>query len=73
MDSVFWYGTNNGLVRKDLKNGTTRRFVNEPGNPNSLSNNVVFKILKDKQGDFWIGTGSGLNHFNLKTGKFTRY
>ena len=49
-DSVFWYGTESGLVRKDLKNSTTRRFLNEPRNPNSLSNDMVFAILKDKQG-----------------------
>ena len=71
--SVFWYGTNSGLVRKDLKNGTNRRFVNEPGNTYSLSNNMVTEILKDRQGNFWIGTRSGLNNFNLKTGNFTRY
>ena len=52
--SVCWYGTASGLVRKDFNNGTIRRYVNEPGNPNSLSNNTVLSILKDKQGDFWI-------------------
>ena len=72
-DSVFWYGTFNGLIRKDLKNGTTRRFVNEPGNNNSLSSNVVNKILKDKHGNFWIGTINGLNQYNFKTETFTRY
>ena len=71
--SVCWYGTASGLVRKDFNNGTIRRYVNEPANPNSLSNNTVFSILKDKLGDFWIGTNNGLNHFDLKTKKFTRY
>jgi signal transduction histidine kinase/ligand-binding sensor domain-containing protein len=72
-DSVCWYGTRKGLVRKDVKNGNTRKFVHNPGDPNSISNNVVNTIIKDKQGDFWIGTEDGLNHLNLKTGKFTRY
>ncbi len=72
-DSVFWYGTNSGLIRKDFKNGITRRFVNVPGNKNSLSNNAVTEILKDKQGNFWIGTANGLNQYNFKTGSFTRY
>ena len=71
--SVCWYGTVSGLLRKDYKKGTTRRFVNDPGNSNSISNNRVTEILKDKQGDFWIGTRDGVNHFNLKTEKFTRY
>jgi len=71
--TVCWYGTASGLVRKDFKNGTTRRFINNPRDPNSISHNRVLDILKDKQGDFWIGTENGLNHFNLKTEKFTRY
>jgi len=72
-DSVKWTGTVKGLLRKDLRNGSTRRFLNESHNPNSLSNNIVTSFIKDKQGDFWIGTVNGLNHFNLKAGKFTRY
>jgi len=71
--SVFWYGTDSGLVRKDSKNGTTHRFRNEPLNPNSISNNVVGTIFKDKQGDFWLGTQAGLNRLNQKTGVFTRF
>ena len=72
-DSIRWTGFESGLVRKDLRNGTTRRFVNEPHNPNSLSNNVVTGIIKIKQGDLWIGTINGLNHLNINTGKYTRY
>ena len=72
--TVCWYATySRGLVRKNFKDGTIRRFTNKPGDPNSISNNGVFDILKDKQGDLWIGTENGLNHFNLKTEKFTRY
>ena len=72
-DSVMWYGTESGLVRKDFKNGSTQRIVHEPGNLNSLSNNVITEIVKDNQGDFWIGTRNGLNHYNLRTKKIIRY
>ncbi|HEY3370436.1 MAG TPA: two-component regulator propeller domain-containing protein [Prolixibacteraceae bacterium] len=72
-DSVMWYGTGKGLIRKDFKTGIIRRFVNEPGNTNSLSNNVITQIIKDKHGDFWIGTFNGLNHFNIKSEKIKRY
>ena len=72
-DSVRWYATDSGLLRKDLRNGTTRRYTNEPGNPNSLSNNLVLRIIKDKDNNFWIGTLNGLNYLNPATGKFTRY
>jgi signal transduction histidine kinase/ligand-binding sensor domain-containing protein len=71
--SVLWFGTDNGLVRKDSKNGTIRRYRNEPRNPNSISNNIVGTIIKDNQGDFWLATQGGLNRFNPKTGMFTHF
>ncbi len=72
-DSIGWYATSVGLVRKDFRTGATRKFVHDPANPNSISNNQVNRICKDKTGNFWIGTANGLNHFNLKTEIFTRY
>lgn len=71
--TVFWLGTDSGLVRKDIENGTLHRYTNAPLNPNSLSDNTVTSIIKDKQGDFWLGTlGGGINRFNPRTGIFTR-
>ena len=70
---VLWYGTDNGLVRKDSKNGTIRRYRNEPSNPNSLSNNIVGTIVKDNEGYLWLATQGGLNRFNPKTDIFTRF
>ena len=68
-DSVLWLGTERGLVRKDLKNSTTRRkFLHDPRDAKSISNDTVFAIVKDK-GNFWIGTYNGLNYFNTKTRK----
>ena len=72
-DSIGWYATATGLVRKDFRTGATRKFVHDPANPKSISDSRVTRILKDKAGDFWIGTENGLNHFNLKTETFTRY
>ena len=72
-DSIGWYGTVTGLVRKDFRTGATRKFVHDPANPKSISDSWVTRILKDKAGDFWIGTENGLNHFNVETETFTRY
>jgi signal transduction histidine kinase/ligand-binding sensor domain-containing protein len=72
-ESVTWFGTANGLIRKDFSNGATTRYLNEPGNTNSLSNSIVEVIIKDKQGNLWIGTDDGLNEFNPRSKKFTRY
>ena len=72
-DSIGWYATAAGLVRKKFRTGATRKFVHDPANPNSLSDSRIIRIIKDKAGDFWIGTENGLNQFNLKTETFTRY
>jgi len=72
-DSICWYGTLEGLIRKNLKTGSTRKFVHELANENSLSNDHVRCIMPDKNGDLWIGTDDGFNHFNFKTETFTRY
>jgi len=72
-DSISWVGSENGLLRQNLKNGTTREFVNDPLNPNSLSNNYVTKIFKDNQGILWLGTRSGLNQYDPTKESFTHY
>ena len=69
-----WYFTdNNGLVRKDTKTGALQRFMNDPKNEKSISNNAVTAIEKDKQGYFWFGTRNGLNRFDPRSRIFTRY
>ena len=71
---VIWLGTENGLVREDVKTGTLRRFLNDPQNPNGLSSNAVTSISKDERGDLWLGTrGGGINHFNPGTGTFNHF
>jgi len=71
--SILWIGTSDGLFKKDLKTGVTRKFVHKPNNQNSLSNNQINVIKKDKKGNLWLGTTIGLNYYNVTTGNFTRY
>lgn len=49
------------------------RFQHNPSNINSLYSNHVFSLYGDKNGCVWIGTDSGLDKLNVKTGKFTHY
>lgn len=71
--SLHWLGTNNGLIRQDLEKGTSRKFLHQPGNPNSLSNNYVNRIIKDHLGYFWISTTNGLNSMDPNTYLFKQY
>ena len=71
--SVQWFGTDSGLVRKNLTNGTMQVFKNDTHNPTAnIRNNAITGITKDQQGNLWLGTNGGLSRFNPVTGVFTR-
>lgn len=76
-----WLGSNSGLHRLSVtaaKAGqhshvSITSYQNNPGNPNSLSSNIVRSIMEDRAGIMWIATSKGLNSFDKKTGIFKRY
>ncbi|WP_373494796.1 two-component regulator propeller domain-containing protein [Aquiflexum sp.] len=68
-----WFGSTGGLNLWDRKNEKFIRYINEPNNSNSLSNNNVTWVYEDKEGNFWVGTFQGLNLMDRKTGRFTHY
>lgn len=77
-----WIGTHNGLYHLDRKTGHYIHYGHDPTDSQSLSHNHVRVIYEDRSGTIWVGTGSpwesvpgegGLNRFDPKTGKFTRY
>jgi signal transduction histidine kinase/ligand-binding sensor domain-containing protein len=69
-----WVGTyGGGLCLLDTENGSCISYVHDPGDPNTISDNIVFSIFEDPQGRFWIGTNNGLNMFYPATGSFRRF
>ena len=55
------------------RNANIRKYTHIEGNPGSLSSNQTHRCIEDKQGNIWIGTFNGLNHFDKSTGTFTSY
>ncbi len=48
--------------------------MNDPKNPNTISDNRIRAICEDDSGYIWIGTfGGGLNRFERKTEKFKNF
>ena len=69
-----WISTDNGLIRKDTTTGKEKKFLHEPGNKQSLSDNHVNAMLADGDGKLWLGTyGGGLDKFDPLSETFTHY
>ncbi|MCG8326633.1 MAG: ATP-binding protein [Chitinophagales bacterium] len=67
-----WFGTVEGLLRYD--GHSFKPYLNNPDNPNSISNNNIHDILQDHEGYLWITTrGGGLNRFDPVTETFKRF
>jgi ligand-binding sensor domain-containing protein/anti-sigma regulatory factor (Ser/Thr protein kinase) len=76
----YWVGTfGGGLCLFDGEQSEAaeikfKRFINDPKNPFSLSDNRVYNIHEGREGIIWIGTyGGGLNAFDYNSGKFISY
>jgi ligand-binding sensor domain-containing protein/two-component sensor histidine kinase len=80
-DSVYWIATFGGGLNKVVVKGhplnqklSFERFKNSNSDPNSISDNRVYKLYRSRDGVFWICTyGGGLNSFDPITKKFKRY
>jgi len=75
-----WIGTGygsfenaGGLIRFDPNAGTSKRFLHEPNNSNSLLDNRVSAILEDQEGRILVGTfQNGLHYYNPENNEFVR-
>ncbi|HYC85073.1 MAG TPA: two-component regulator propeller domain-containing protein [Chryseosolibacter sp.] len=66
-----WAG---GVNYFDPRTGKVKRYIHDPDDPRSLSDNNVFDILVARNGTVWIATwGNGLNRYNPETDDFTRF
>jgi ligand-binding sensor domain-containing protein/signal transduction histidine kinase len=71
----FWLGSNGqGLYHLHLPSKKINQYLNEPNNPNSLTDNNIYRIYYDQKNNLWIGTTyGGLSQFDLKNRRFTNY
>ena len=70
----FWVSSSQGLYYFDRRTERfTCRFQHDETNPNSLDDNTVVAIYRDRGGLLWAGTGNGLNLLNLRQEQFGHY
>jgi len=73
-----WIGTTGrGLNFFDRSTGKFEQFRHQDDNENSLSNDHITALFRDKKDRLWIGTNEGLNMLDLRKSrdsiKFNRY
>lgn len=76
VNNTLWVGTNSGLyqVRIDRKKARVAHFVNNPLNPNSISNNYISDLEVEPNGNVWISTSSkGLNFYDYRVNQFEHF
>lgn len=78
--NTLWVATNNGAIKIVLHDESVSSedykfscYLNDQSNSNSLDNNGVNVILKDKNNTIWVSTnGNHLNHYNEDKDNFER-
>ena len=65
-----WFCTTFGMYK--YSNGILESYFYDASNKKSISSNVVYNIIEDKD-VFWIGTDKGLNKLSKLTGEFVHY
>jgi signal transduction histidine kinase/ligand-binding sensor domain-containing protein len=69
--NILWFGTDSGIVRKDLKTNALKIWTHNPKDSNSLNNNQVVDIIPDEHGKLFIACHQGgLDLFDPITEKF---
>ncbi len=70
--NILWIGTyGSGLVKFEKKEERFTTYMKDPGNPTSISDNIVYDLFVDASGVMWVGTQTGgLCGFDRETEQF---
>ncbi len=58
-DNELWAGTSNGIYIIDLETMEETHLTEDPSNPYSLSDNIIYTIYRSPDNDAWVGTQFG--------------
>jgi ligand-binding sensor domain-containing protein len=72
-EGKLWLGGTSGLQSFDASTAEFRSFQHKPGDPASLSDNLVRSVHIDRSGTVWAATENGLDKLDVKSEKFTTY
>ncbi|MFB9058253.1 two-component regulator propeller domain-containing protein [Mariniflexile ostreae] len=69
-----WIGTYVGLYILNSEKKTISHYLHDENEPNSLSQNSIYKIFEDTKGDIWLGTyAGGVNYYDRSFDLFKHF
>ena len=69
----FWVPSSLGLSYFDRRSERFTLFQHDRADPDSLSDNGVVSIYRDRSGLLWVGTANGVNILDLRQQRFRHY
>lgn len=73
-ENIIWIATYGGGLNKfDRRTETFEFYKHDPSNPNSVNDDRLRVIYKDRKGRLWVGTSMGLDRFDPKTKRFIHF
>lgn len=69
-EKLIWVNSYAGLLRMNLTTGKTKRFLRDENNQQSLIDNQINQIFRDRSGVIWIATDNGLGYLSPKNSRF---
>lgn len=74
VDDEIWLGTQTGLYIINMVSGNEVLLTEVSDNPCSLSNNTIYYLYSDHDGNAWVGTMfGGVNYFQRQGFRFDRF
>jgi len=71
-NGFLWLGTSDGLYRYD--GYVLKSYRHDRGNPNSVANDSIAAVYKDRDGSLWVGSSyGGLDRLDPRHDTFTHY
>ena len=70
-EKIIWVNSYAGLLRKNLDSGETNRFLRDENNLQSLIDDQINEIFKDRSDVIWIATDNGLSYLSPKNSRFS--
>ena len=71
-DSTLLLATNNGIIHYHKNNGTLAIYNEDSPKSQRPLDNLISQFIKDANGNIWISTDAGLNHFDVEKEKILK-